>query len=78
MEEEGDLWSCLDRCRVIFFSLMIGSAEKFFPLYLTQGGCPNKEDISGVSGEGLGKKRRKNACSLEQSKKSGVKKALEK
>lgn len=37
---------------------MIGSAEKSFSFNLTQGGCPNGENISeGVSGQGLGKKR---------------------
>ena len=39
-------------------SLMIGSTEKSF-FNLTQGGCPSEENISeGVSGQGLGKKRR--------------------
>lgn len=68
-------WSCLDLCRGLFLSLMIGSAKKSFSFYLIQGGCPNN-DISGVSGEGLGKKRQK-ACPQEQSKRSGVRKALE-
>lgn len=58
-----------------FLSFMIGSAEKSFSFYLIQCGCPNK-DISGVSEEGLGKKGQK-ACPLEQSKRSGVRKALE-
>ena len=39
--------------------LKVGSAEKSFSFNLTQGGCPSEENISeGVSGQGLGKKRR--------------------